>query len=127
MTMIENHSIKMENTQGGETTGQLNCFVYTPRDRVQRAGKILGLMWLGAVITVFIPIAHFFLVPGFFIGGIVMATLRYKVVESADKVTGTCPTCKESVIISLDESDKLPVWKYCPSCNNAVQLMSPES
>ncbi len=96
--------------------------VYTKQQRAARAFKSLGIFWGLAVVTLFIPIAHFVLVPGFFIAGPIVAYRRYGVTETVDKVEGECPTCHEEVDIRLDASDRLPKWTYCSANNDPVLL-----
>jgi hypothetical protein len=102
--------------------GVLHFTQFTSGDRMGRALKVLALCWLGAAITLFIPIAHFVLVPGFLIAGPVMAYLRYRVDRASENVTTVCPNCQQEVTIKLDANDRLPLYTYCPSCNNSVQL-----
>ncbi len=123
MTEELTRSIRIVNSEGKETSGSLRLRVYGPRERMKRAMKALGICWGLAVVTVFIPIAHFVLVPGFFIAGPVTAFLRYRVTETMDSVTGHCPTCGEEVTIPLEASDQLPKWTYCPVNNDPVQLL----
>ncbi len=51
----------------------------TPGQRLSRALGGLGIFWGLALIGLFIPVAHFLLVPAFFTAGIVMATQRLQV------------------------------------------------
>ncbi|NOY71866.1 MAG: hypothetical protein GXP14_05735 [Gammaproteobacteria bacterium] len=108
-----------------QTKTQEGIFYFTrfsSTDRVGRALKILGICWLIAGVTVFIPLAHFVLVPGFFIAGPVMAIMRYKVDKAAEKVAVQCPECGQNVEIQMEAQDWPPLYTYCPECNTSVQL-----
>jgi len=122
MTEQQSRAIKISNSNGQQTTGTLSYMVYTKQQRVARAAKTLGIFWGLAVVTLFIPLAHFVLVPGFFIAGPIVAYLRYRVTETVDKASGECPTCHEQVTIQLDASDRLPKWTYCSANNDPIQL-----
>ena len=64
-----------------------------PMDRARRALRHLGLCWGGAVVSVFIPVAHFFLVPGFFLAGIVFLVMDLRTPQLVQAARGTCPDC----------------------------------
>lgn len=106
--------------------GILHLQAFDPRERKIRAAKMLGLMWLFAALSVPIIIAHFVLVPGFLLAGPVMAFKRYRVTEVPDHVSGNCPAGKEDFTLSLEASDRLPMWSHCPSCNASLYLMDKE-
>src|SRR6185295_312574 len=46
--------------------------------RAGRAGLALGIAWLLAFPAIFFPVAHFVLVPGLLIGGVVLAAIRLR-------------------------------------------------
>lgn len=105
------------------SVGELHTRSFTPWERMVQAGKVLAVAWSLALITVFIPIAHFVLVPLFLVAGPVMALMKYRVETVAEKAHGVCPECEQAVDIALDPADRLPKWTYCPACNKPVQLM----
>lgn len=105
------------------SVGELHTRSFTPLERMGRAGKALAIAWLLALVTVFIPIAHFVLVPLFVIAGPVMAFARYRVETVVEKARGICPECAHAIDIPLDPADKLPKWSYCPDCNKPLQLI----
>ena len=61
--------------------------------RTSRAWKGLAAAWAGALASVFIPVAHFLLVPGFAIAGIVVFASRIRTTEVTRSMKGTCPHC----------------------------------
>ena len=75
------------------TAGVVDVRSFDHAERLVRASKGLGLAWAGAVVGFFIPVAHFLLVPGFFIGGVVLFRSRLGSREIADSMTGSCPDC----------------------------------
>lgn len=106
--------------------GVLHLQAFDDGERKIRAAKIWGMMWLFAVLSLPIIIAHFVLVPGFLIAGPVMAIKRYRVTEVPDHVSGNCPAGKEDFTIPLEASDHLPMWSHCPTCNASLQLLDKE-
>lgn len=122
MATAESRPIRIESNDGAVSTGMLHIMKYTKKERVTRALKVLGLMWALALATLFIPIAHFVLVPGFLIAGPVMAFMRYRVIEHPDNATGECPVCRHAMKISLEPNAHLPMWTYCPASNDPIQL-----
>ncbi len=127
MPNIENTPASIKSNDGKATIGQMQTTWFEHRDRVTRALQRLGFFWLLAGITVFIPIAHFVLVPGFFIAGPVVAYMTYQMNWMRDHVSGACPACNEKVIIKLESKDKLPKWTYCPACNTPLHITQPDN
>lgn len=94
----------------------------SPADRLRRAALGFG-MFLGiAILCVFIPIAHFVLVPGFLIAGIVFAAMRLREAATVVEVTGVCPRC--GVERSFEAGGKLRAESTvsCPECHNQPDL-----
>ena len=87
-----------------------------------RAIKTLLLFWLIAAVCVLIPIAHFILVPGFFIGGMVAASRKWKRTAEGIDAEGICPVCQNAVTIDLEKSAELPQWRTCPQCSESLEL-----
>ncbi|HED39331.1 MAG TPA: hypothetical protein ENJ13_02750 [Chromatiales bacterium] len=123
MSTTIHRTIRIENADNGSTIGQLHITTYSQKERTARAIKMLALMWGLAIITLFIPLAHFVLVPGFLIAGPVIAYKRYQMAQHPSKADGECPTCKQPLSIHLEPSDTLPMWSYCSANNDPVQLI----
>ena len=123
MSTTTHRPIRIENADNSSNIGQLLITAYSQPERTARAIKMLALMWALAVITVFIPLAHFVLVPGFLIAGPVLAYKRYQMAEHPSSADGVCPTCHQPSSIHLEPSDTLPMWSYCSANNDPVQLI----
>jgi len=69
-------------------------------ERILQSGKVLALWWGGAVVCIFIPVLHFFLVPGAVLIGIALAyrqfTLRSQVLGGVVE----CPACHAKVALN---------------------------
>ena len=107
------------------TKARLETRHYDRRDRIKYAFKMLSLSWLGAAVTLFIPLAHFILVPSFILLGIYLAISALRQLYIMDNASGKCPSCKEVIKIKLESKDQLPKWSYCPFCNKSVQIDYP--
>ena len=123
MSTTQHRTIKIENADDNSTIGELHITHYSQSERTSRAIKMLALMWTLALITLFIPLAHFVLVPAFLIAGPVVAYKRYQTEEHPSCAVGECPTCKQPASIHLEPSDTLPMWTYCSANNDPVQLI----
>jgi len=62
-----------------------------------------------AGVTVFIPIAHFVLVPGFLVAGPILGWMRYRQDRAMLHVEGACPACNETMRVELDAGERLPL------------------
>ena len=102
--------------------GMLHVTRYDKRDRLLRAGKILALYWGLALLSVPILVAHWVLVPSFFLVGPVMAYLRYQVLSRNTHINGSCPVNKHAITMRLESSETLPLWKYCPLCQAPLHI-----
>ena len=65
----------------------------SPKRRTRRALAALGACWAAAVPCVFMPLAHFFLVPTLLTTGVVLAVLRAREDTRLLGVHGRCPRC----------------------------------
>jgi hypothetical protein len=62
--------------------------------RAGRASLALLGLWAIAGVCIFIPGAHFVLVPGFLLAGLIAAAIRFGQDHSLVEVVGVCPRCK---------------------------------
>lgn len=91
-------------------------------DRLRRALKHLGICWGGAVLGVFIPVAHFFLVPGFFIAGIVMVVRDLRIGELVRQARGRCPDCGTEQTLDLTGRWRGDAEIACRNCHRMLRL-----
>lgn len=117
--------VQIIDKSGNQETGHFILQEFDSSDRTLRAIKMLVMMWLMAGITLFIPLAHFVLVPGFLIAGPVMAWSRYKMERCSEQLTGTCPACRKPLVKKVEAKDYPPVWTYCNECRDPLQIKEP--
>jgi len=126
MASTEITRIQLRDNDGKTADGKLYGIRYDPGDRIQRALLRLVLLWALAGVSLFIPLAHFVLVPGFLVAGPVVAILAYRSSQARDRAEGKCPVCGEEITIKLEARDEIPKWIYCPACNTALQITEPD-
>lgn len=110
------------------SAAKMQITVFTQQEQKMRALKSLVMFWGIGTVCILIPIAHFILVPGFFIGGIIVASRRWKIEAEGIDATGICPACDNEICIKLDKNADLPQWKDCPECADPLELqIAPET
>jgi hypothetical protein len=87
-----------------------------PGQRLVRAIAILVGCWAAAIASVFIPVAHFFLVPGFVVLGVALAVYRGRERERLLGVHGVCPRCGREQELGRGERQGGQTWVTCPAC-----------
>jgi len=118
-------AIRFKSQKDSESNpAEMHVIIFTQREQKIRALKSMMTFWVIAALCIFIPIAHFILVPGFLIGGIVAASRRWKTKEEELEATGSCPACHNGICIKLDKSIGLPQWKNCPECADSLELQA---
>jgi len=105
------HGYAAEPTHGSATVESFPRAV-----RLRRAVKGLATAWGLAVVSVFIPVAHLLLVPGFVIGGIVTFVLRARQPDRVRAVHGKCPDCGSEQDFEPGGRWVLPRDLTCRSC-----------
>ena len=101
--------------------GVAEVLSFSKRERTRRASKGLGLSWLVAAGTVFIPVAHFLLVPGFFLFGIYVFASRMRVTEITARVQGSCPDCASEQAFESGGRWELPRSMTCGACGRTLR------
>jgi RNA polymerase subunit RPABC4/transcription elongation factor Spt4 len=97
-------------------------------DRLRRGLKHLGICWGAAVVSVFIPVAHLFLVPGLFIAGIVLLVRDVRIGELVRQARGTCPDCGTEQTLDLTGRWRGGAEIACRNCHRLLRLtLSPAS
>lgn len=90
-------------------------------ERMARAGKIFGIFFGGALLTVFVPILHFILPPLLLIIGSVLAFSEYT--NKGEMKTGeiTCPNCKKLMKLP-NEGEGWPRIQRCEGCSFTLTI-----
>jgi len=122
MPELMTRTIQLKSQAGDTNQAEMTLTAYSNAERKKRAVLTLLTLWGLAALSIPILIAHFILVPGFLIGGIVMFFKRWKTEQEAESVSGTCPACGNQITINLEKKGEFPQWRYCPSCNDSLEL-----
>lgn len=117
-------SISAQDVQA--TTGKLKLLLFTPKERMIYALAGLVCAWLLAIAALFIPIAHFVLVPLLLIAGPSLAYRLYQRKQQAVSLDGQCPKCLQNFEFEVDKALSFPYWEVCPHCNLNMQLARDE-
>ena len=91
-------------------------------ERVRRALKGLGKWWGIALASVFIPVAHFILVPSFLLYGVWQFAQRLGTTSRATGAQGTCPDCRTEQALELATQWRVPQPVTCRNCHRGLRL-----
>lgn len=123
MSIVEKKAIQITAQEVAKSSGVFVVRLYSRGDCYRRAAiSLLACMGLAGV-TLFIPLAHFILVPCFLILGPILAVKQYRARCVTEKAEGICPLCKQQVVFPLEADDSLPKPTYCPKCHGPVSLI----
>ena len=103
-----------------DTSATIHFVRHDPGARMRRAVLTLLACWALAAVTILVPIAHFVLVPGFFLAGIVLFVRRLREGETIVGVQGVCPYCKEERSFGAQGLMKSNIRVNCPVCHNQL-------
>jgi hypothetical protein len=110
---------------GPPTPAALLVASFDGRQRVRRAITGLGACWGAMVVSVFIPVAHFVLVPSWFVAGIWVFFRRLRTAQRVRGVHGRCPDCGTEQDFELG-STRFPQSVTCGSCHRGLTLAASE-
>jgi hypothetical protein len=96
-------------------------------ERVARVFTGLGMFWALALGGLFIPIAHFILVPVFLTAGIIMAVKRSRENRRLAEVRGPCPRCGAQQTYKAGGRFETGKSLDCPACHGTFALAIPGS
>jgi len=100
--------------------GHCTVVSFDRRARSRRALRALGKWWGIALLSVFIPVAHFLLVPSFFLFGIFMSVQNLGTSELAKDARGVCPDCGTEQSLDLAAKWRVPQQVTCRNCHRGL-------
>ncbi|HZI23219.1 MAG TPA: hypothetical protein VFD76_11895 [Gemmatimonadales bacterium] len=124
-TAVRVQKVLLKGYSGSPTAGTVSIRTFTREQRVRRALAGLGTWWGVAVLAVFIPVAHFVLVPSFLMYGVWQFFQRLGTVELASDARGTCPDCGAEQPLDLAPRWRAPQPVTCRHCRRGLQLVLP--
>ncbi len=107
---------------GAPTPATLIVVTFDPTRRMRRAAQGLLGFWGAMVVSVFIPIAHFVLVPSFFVIGIWQFVKRLHAHRLVKGARGVCPDCGKAQDFDTGARVALPMSVQCRSCHRGLTL-----
>jgi hypothetical protein len=110
---------------GSPTSGSVTIHTFDREQRMRRALAGLGKWWAVALFSVFIPVAHFILVPSFLGYGAWQFFQRAGTVELATDGRGTCPDCGFEQALELAPRWRVPQPVTCRRCHRGLRLSLP--
>jgi len=99
----------------------------TMAERATRALTGLGACWGLAVLAVFIPVAHFVLVPTLLMAGIVVGVRRLREDHILTHVHGACPRCGLEQDFQKSGGSRGRWTLDCAGCRNQLVLVADQS
>lgn len=108
----------------GSTHATVWVVSYDRSQRLRRALKGLGTWWGIALLSVLIPIAHFVLVPSFFLYGVYTCSQRLTADQVAVAGRGTCPDCGRDQALDLTGRWSVPRTTSCRYCQRSLRVTS---
>lgn len=106
---------------GEESSGWVIARTWSPEEQKKRALKGLGVMWGLAIASIFLPLVHFLLVPGFLISGPIVYFWLKKQTGRIIGITAGCPRCRFKV--SVNEANLVwPLRMTCKSCFEPLRI-----
>ncbi len=112
---------------GAPTAAQLLVVSFDPGQRMRRAVKGLAGFWGAMVVSVFIPIAHFVLVPSFFGIGVWQFVRRLRRHQLVRGARGACPDCGTVQDFELTSGLRFPQGVQCRACRRGLTLVAAEA
>ena len=106
---------------GRVTQGTCDVVSFDRPARRRRAWAALGKAWGVAVACVFIPVAHFLLVPSFLAFGVYQFIDRLGTAEVARKAHGTCPDCGTEQAFELGRR-RTQAQVTCAQCHRGLTV-----
>ncbi len=99
----------------------------TPSQRLGRTLAGLGMFWALALGGLFIPVAHFILVPTFLVTGIVVAIKRAREDRRLVQLRGACPRCGAAQELTPGGRFATGRSVACPKCHGTLTLVAGEA
>jgi hypothetical protein len=107
-------------TSQKSTTGVVITRRYDEKERNRRMIKYGGGCFLAAIFSIFLPLIHFVLVPGFLIAAITMVVINSRP-ANIESAKAKCPQCGVDFVISKGKP-VFPLEDVCASCHHKITI-----
>lgn len=120
--MTETLTYQLTGYSPAPATATVTIRSFDKRERVQRAIKGLATFWGAALGSVFIPVAHFLLVPSLALYGAYTFFERLGAQQVAIAVEGTCPDCGKPQKLDAGGRWQVPRDVACRFCQRRLRI-----
>ena len=103
-----------------KSSGVVITRLYDEKERNSKILKYAGGSLVASIISIFIPLLHFVLVPGFIIAAIVFA-VYYSRPANIERAKAKCPECGVDFVISRGKP-VFPIQDVCASCHHKITI-----
>jgi hypothetical protein len=121
-TVTPSRPLTLTGYHGKPTAATLRIATFDAGQRLRRAVKGLLGFWGAMVVSVFLPVAHFVLVPSFFGIGIWQFVRRLRQAELVRGARGACPDCGAEQDFDLGAGRRFPQGVQCRSCQRGLTI-----
>jgi hypothetical protein len=105
------------------TRAQVVVAHLTARQRVTRAGAVVGAGLVAALIALPIPLVHFIFVPGALLVGLTLGAFRLRQREIFESAEAPCPCCGAAQRLGVaGRVYRLPRAVHCRDCGRSLEL-----
>ncbi len=95
----------------------------TLRQRIRRAGIVVGAGLAAALVALPIPLVHFIFVPGALLTGLTLGAIRVRQREIFESAEAACPCCGADQRLGLaGRTFRLPRAVHCRNCGRQLDL-----
>jgi hypothetical protein len=120
--MIETHTYELKGYSPTPTAATVTVRSFEKPERVRRALKGLATFWGAALGSVFIPVAHFLLVPSFALYGAYAFFDRLGARQVVMAAEGICPDCGRAQKLDAAGRWQVPTEVACRHCQRALRI-----
>jgi hypothetical protein len=111
---------------GKSSSGIVHLRIFTPAEQQKRAWKALFLFLGLGIVSIILPLAHFFLVPGFLFASPFAYRWAKRQEGLLESIEGHCPFCTKP-LAHLGGALQWPIRFNCVSCGEPVRAVASHS
>ena len=122
MAAMGTERVLAESYDGQPTKLRAEIAEFEQAQRLMRSLKLAGPLFGCALLSLPIPVWHFFAVPAFLVAAAVLGLRRYRQVRSIDALEGPCPACRPNQSYAIAPEARIPVSLRCPACGEFLKF-----